>query len=248
MFFNVLQVSVQLLLKKKKQSDESTNDLKSKLLSVSTSYRADVPDLQGFIVRRRHQQVGVGRPGHVRNALQVRRESFHCFYFLCNDVNQGGRRCQTRPGDDDTSAWKAKNIISQNKHTNGNWTATKSTQRSNECNLFLQLPFWKVFYLQLREGNAEEAQSHPPTLRNEHERNTQNQVKHSALLTSLWPDTDFSNLPSYAPHILMSLSAAGMWKETEAFCYMLQANVTQSHQRDLKWVKNKKQKKSLINK
>lgn len=90
--------------RKKKQSDESTNDLKSKLLSVSTSYRADVPDLQGFIVRRRHQQVGVGRPGHVRNALQVRRESFHCFYFLCNDVNQGGRRCQTRPGDDDTSA------------------------------------------------------------------------------------------------------------------------------------------------
>lgn len=74
-----MQVSVQLLLKKKKQSDESTNDLKSKLLSISMSYRADVPDLQGFIVRRRHQQVGVGRPGHVRNALQVRRESFTVF-------------------------------------------------------------------------------------------------------------------------------------------------------------------------
>lgn len=36
------------------------------------------------------------------------------------------------------------------------------------------------------------------------------QVRNNLLsLTSLWPDTVFSNLPSYAPQILMSLSAAG---------------------------------------
>lgn len=35
------------------------------------SYRADVPDLQGFVIRRRHQEVGVRGPGHIRYTLQL---------------------------------------------------------------------------------------------------------------------------------------------------------------------------------
>lgn len=35
-------------------------------------------------------------------------------------------------------------------------------------------------------------------------------------IPSLWPVMDFSNLPSYAPQILTSLSAAVGWKEFES--------------------------------
>lgn len=35
------------------------------------SYRTHVPDLQGFVIRCRHQEVGVRGPGHIRYALNI---------------------------------------------------------------------------------------------------------------------------------------------------------------------------------
>lgn len=35
------------------------------------SYRVKVPDLQGFVIRRRHQKVGVRGPGHIRYTLHI---------------------------------------------------------------------------------------------------------------------------------------------------------------------------------
>lgn len=46
------------------------------LLRRPLAYRADVPDLQGLVVRRRHQEVGIGGPGHVRYTLQNERHTF----------------------------------------------------------------------------------------------------------------------------------------------------------------------------
>ena len=47
-------------------------------------YRADVPDLQSFVIWCRNQEVGVRGPGHVRDALQVHGKSSgrQLFFFF----------------------------------------------------------------------------------------------------------------------------------------------------------------------
>lgn len=60
-------------------------DVISSSIVLQVSYRADVPDLQGFVIRCRHQEVGVRGPGHVRYALKIHgKQSGSKFFLLCN--------------------------------------------------------------------------------------------------------------------------------------------------------------------